>query len=71
MGLELFSFKVKFDADGNLDLVNGQSPRTNFDNLLNGFVTIFIVLIGDNWNWVMYDFMNACGSWSAIFFVFL
>lgn len=54
LGMEIFSFKVKFDAEGNLDLVNGISPRENFDTFLHAFTTIFIILIGDDWNAVMY-----------------
>ena len=71
LGLEIFSNKVKFNADGHLDLVNGMSPRTNFDNFLSAFVTIFIVLIGDNWNNVMYNYWRGMGSWTAVFFILL
>jgi hypothetical protein len=71
LGMEIFSYKVKFDENGDVDLINGKTPRTNFDNFLHGFVTIFIVLIGDNWNFVMYDHINAVGEGSAIFFVLL
>jgi len=49
LGLELFSNKVKFDASGEVDLVNGTSPRPNFDDFVQGFTAIFIVMIGDNW----------------------
>ncbi len=41
LGLEMFSFAVKFDKDGNIDLVNGTSPRENFDDFLTAFITIF------------------------------
>ena len=71
LGLEMFSNKLKFDDDGYLDLANGTSPRTNFDTFLHGFLTIYIVLIGDNWNSVMYDFWRGIGSWSAVFFILL
>lgn len=49
LGLELFSNYVKFDENGLVDLINGTSPRPNFDDFFQGFVTIFMVLIGDNW----------------------
>ena len=50
LGLELFSQRVKFDSNGNVDLVHGTSQRPNFDDFVTGFVFIFMVLIGDNWN---------------------
>lgn len=71
MGLELFSNKVKFDKYGNLDLVNGISPRANFDYFLSGFTTIFIVLIGDGWNSIMYQYWTSVGSYTAFFFILL
>ncbi|CDW83245.1 voltage-gated ion channel superfamily [Stylonychia lemnae] len=71
LGMEIFSYKVKFAKDGSIDLDNGQSPRQNFDNFLHGFVTIFIVLIGDNWNTIMYTFYNVQGGIAALFFVTL
>jgi len=46
LGMELFCEKVKFNEDGDYDLA-GESPRANFDNFLNAFTTIFIVLVGD------------------------
>jgi Ion transport protein len=49
LGLELFSNQVKFDEIGNVDLVNGTSPRPNFDDFIQGFVAIFCIMIGDNW----------------------
>jgi len=54
-----------------VDLVNGSSPRTNFDYFLSAFTTIFIVLIGDGWNNIMYTYWVAIGSYSAIFFIIL
>lgn len=34
LGLELFSHRVKFDENGNVDLLNGSSPRPNFDDFV-------------------------------------
>lgn len=33
LGDELFANYCKFDANGAVDLVNGSSPRPNFDDL--------------------------------------
>jgi hypothetical protein len=49
LGLELFANKVKFDKQGEVDLINGTSRRPNFDDFVSAFITIFMVMIGDNW----------------------
>jgi len=54
----MFAYKVRFDKDGmpaRSDIINGTSPRENFDNPLMGFIAIFIVFIGDDWNAIMYN----------------
>jgi Ion transport protein len=71
LGLELFSNRVKFDENGMVDLINGKSLRPNFDDFVQGFVMIFMVLIGDNWPQYMFRHMIALGSASCIFFVIL
>ena len=30
-GLEFFAFKIKINENDEVDLINGSSPRTNFD----------------------------------------
>jgi hypothetical protein len=35
---------------------NGTPPVRNFDNAFNALVTVFSIMIGDNWNYIMYDF---------------
>ena len=77
LGLEMFSFKVKF-KDALLtepfqkgDDLEGKEvfyPRTNFNSFINGFTTVFIVLIGENWNSVMYDHIRTLGWTSKLFF---
>jgi voltage-dependent calcium channel L type alpha-1D len=37
----------------------GVSPRTNFDETWSGFITIFIVIIGDDWQQIMYDYYRV------------
>uniref|UniRef100_A0A7S2FHT8 Ion transport domain-containing protein n=1 Tax=Octactis speculum TaxID=3111310 RepID=A0A7S2FHT8_9STRA len=47
-------------------------PRGHFDTLWWGFVTIFQILSGENWNSVMYDGWRATNvSWCPIYFVLL
>lgn len=55
LGMELFAHKVKFDSSGEIDVDNGTSPRANFDDFLHGITTVYIVLIGDDWQIVMYN----------------
>jgi hypothetical protein len=45
--LELFANKIKFDVDNNLPKKGESyvvSPRSNFDNLLFAFVSIFVII---------------------------
>jgi hypothetical protein len=69
LGMSFFAGKVRFDDDGEIDLENGTSPRANFDRLGWAALTVFKVMIGENWNSVMYDHMRAAGVASCIFFI--
>ena len=71
LGMQFFAGKLKFDENGEVDRVNGTSNRENFDNLGWASLTIFKILIGDNWNSVMYDCMRAVGTASALYFISL
>ena len=59
VGMSFFAGKIKFDEDGEVDLVNGKSPRENFDKLSNSLLTIFIVIIGSDWSPIMYSYMRC------------
>lgn len=76
--MELFAFKVRQDHDGNIiyyddlgDVELNESPRANFDTFTNGFQSIFIVIIGEDWNSVMYTHYRALGPVVQIYFVSL
>ena len=71
LGMSFFAGKARFDADGAVDLVNGVSPRINFDNTKWAALTVFEVMIGENWNAVMYDHMRALGDGACVYFVAL
>jgi hypothetical protein len=48
LGLELFAYKAKINLDTiEVDTINGQSPTVNFDNFLNSFSLVFIILTND------------------------
>jgi hypothetical protein len=36
------------------NVLEGESPRENFDNPLFGLITVFIIFVGDDWNSIMY-----------------
>ena len=46
-------------------------PRANFDNFLWSSITIFQLMIGDNWTTVMYDGVRAKGLLAAVMFILL
>ena len=59
LGLELFAYRAKFNDAQELDLVNGESPDSNFDTLLNAFATVFIVLTADGWSSIYFNMYRA------------
>lgn len=82
LGMELFAHRIKYDTEGDPidpDLCNdldgcyglGESPRQNFDNFPNALLYIFILVIGDDWNQVMSEYVRLTNLWSILFFVTL
>ena len=70
LGMSFFAGAAKFDADGNYS-ADGEPPRANFDALGWAALTVFEVMIGENWNAVMYDQMRTAGGISALYFIAL
>ena len=68
--MEIFAYKVFFNADNEPD-PHGESPRTNFDDFIHAFTTVFVVIVGEDWNTVMYDYMRTMGRWYALIFLSL
>lgn len=73
LGLEMFAHRAKLDFKKDLvDLENGQSPLFNFDNFLNSFTTVFVVLTNDAMSEIYYNHYRTVGAFSStIFFVLL
>jgi hypothetical protein len=70
--MEIFAYKAKFLPDGTLDMVNGHTPYANFDEFINAFTTVFVVLTNDGWSAIYYNYYRAVGSTvSTIFFITL
>ena len=71
LGRSFFAGKVKFDDEGELNLEEGTANRINFEDLIRACLTVFQVMIGENWNSIMYDHMRASGDISCIYFISL
>ena len=79
VGMQFFANQFCFDQRSQLPEGQGKGcdwtiysyPRSNFDNLLRAFVTVFQVLTGENWNTVMYDAWRSSGGASVIYFIAL
>ena len=80
LGMELFAQRCKYDEDDELfksqdaimEAYAAQgilvSPRENFDSIHEALTTIFIVIVGEDWNWVLYVFVRALGAESAVWY---
>ena len=78
LGMELFSNVAMIDEEDNL--VIGQNyiqelylsdeysvfPRDNFNNIGFALTTVFIAIIGEDWNWTMYQWVRAYGNGSDV-----
>ena len=41
-------------------------PRDNFNNVGWALTTVFIIIIGEDWNWTMYQWVRAYGYASSV-----
>lgn len=73
LGMELFAYNVKYNNADKEEVVlktePGEYPRPNFNTFLDGFMMIFIVFIGENWNEAMYDHTRVLGYGCIIYFM--
>ena len=70
LGMEFFAHNVKLSEDDKPDRY-GESPRENFDDFFHAFVTIFVILVGDDWQFVYYHSSRAVGPASLVYFLML
>ena len=68
LGLELFAFTCAKNADDAVDFVNGAPPVSNFNSFRDSFITVFILLTGDGWTSIMFDYYRCDGAGLAVFF---
>jgi hypothetical protein len=80
VGLEFFSHRCKFDIEENLVMDPLEhvktldtalySPRDNFDTIYNSMTTVFVVILGEDWPGIMYNYTFASGSYlTCIYFI--
>lgn len=68
MGMQFFAGKIKFD-DNDLPSDDGSSPRYNFNTFFRAFLSVFIILTGENWNEMMYDAMRSTDVLASFYFI--
>ena len=71
LGMEFFAYRIAYNDADQLDLDNGEYPRTNFNTFLEGITTIFITLTGDSWNLIMYRHIRQNYAVGLLYFVSL
>lgn len=71
LGMSIYAGVIKFNDEGIPDLKNGESDRSNFNTIGNAILLVFEIIIGENWNSIMYQHMQCQGESAAIFFVIL
>lgn len=71
LGMSFFAGALKFDDNDKVNHLTGESPRANFDELFWSIITIFIILLGEGWNEIMYDCMRSKDKLSALYFILL
>jgi len=88
LGMELFANECRFDEDNQL-IANVKkayknkevmlAPRNNFDSISTALITVFIIILGEDWPGVMYNYVrvydmgegNSRAGWAiSMFFIF-
>ena len=80
LGMELFANFVRFNSEGDLveDLITSTlndvyltAPRANFDDVGAALTTVFILVLGEDWPGVMYDYTRVYSSpWGKVLIPF-
>jgi hypothetical protein len=58
LGMSIYAGLVKFDDDG-LPSQTGEPDRSNFNSIGNAILLVFEIIIGENWNSIMYQHMQC------------
>lgn len=62
LGMEMFSYEAKFNANDELDLINGSFPDSTFNEFIEAFVSVFIVLANDGWTTIFFNHYRSSGA---------
>jgi hypothetical protein len=71
LGMELFAMECQFNEEGELikDIMKATKegiymspPRANFDDIFSALTTVFILIIGEDWPGVMYNYTRIYGE---------
>jgi Na+-transporting methylmalonyl-CoA/oxaloacetate decarboxylase gamma subunit len=71
LGMTFFADRFKFDPDTGLYSETGVVPKNNFDDVLTACRSVFAVMIGDNWNYDLYNSILTVGWASCIYYITL
>lgn len=69
IGMSFFAGMLMFDENDQPDFIHGQPPRNNFDDVLWSLITIFQILLGEQWNEIMYDCVRSQNAFAALYFI--
>jgi hypothetical protein len=70
LGMELFSYQVKFDSENRFDQVNGDYPQSTYNTFKESCISVFIILANDGWSTIFFNHYRASGVFkSLIFFI--
>ncbi len=67
LGMDLFAYKVNFNAEDRPD-PKGSPPDSNFNNLGEAFISVFIVLANDGWSTIYFNHYRTVGAVPSILF---
>jgi len=70
LGMQFFAGQLHFNDEGHYD-PDGKLPRANFDTFYWASITVFQVLIGDNWPDVMFNCEKSLGFLASFYFITL
>ena len=64
LGMNLFGGKFDFPGE--------EKDRSNYDTLLWALITVFQVITGEDWVWIMYNSVRATDPWTgALYYILL
>lgn len=71
LGMDFFSQQAKFNAANQVDLLHGVSPVFHFDDIMNSFFTVFVIITNDPQFTIFQSFHRIDSSKALAFFLTL